>query len=139
MKEESTSQFDERMGRFDVTKTQSDKYAFRTPSLRNVAETAPYGYSGSYVTLREVIDHHIDPEKALGQFVRTHSGRSGTLAPKNIERIEQLSKSTQARSPSLTASEIDDLIAFLGSLTDGASLKGRLGKPLEVPSSLALD
>ncbi|MGI9356775.1 MAG: hypothetical protein ACR2PF_16645 [Rhizobiaceae bacterium] len=41
--------------------------------------------------------------------------------------------------PKLSKVELDDLVAFLGSLTDERGLRGELGKPSEVPSSLALD
>jgi cytochrome c peroxidase len=42
-------------GRFDVTKTVSDEYVFRAPSLRNVALTAPYFHSGKAWDLRQAI------------------------------------------------------------------------------------
>jgi cytochrome c peroxidase len=43
--------------------TPEDQGAFRTPSLRNVAISAPYGHNGLFATLQEVIDNHapIDP------------------------------------------------------------------------------
>jgi cytochrome c peroxidase len=43
--------------------TAADQGAFRTPSLRNVAISAPYGHNGRFSTLQEVIDNHapIDP------------------------------------------------------------------------------
>lgn len=42
-------------GRFNVTKEDSDKYAFRTPTLRNVELTGPYMNNGSVATLEEVV------------------------------------------------------------------------------------
>lgn len=44
-------------GRFDVTQTETDKHLFKVPSLRNVAETAPYFHDGSVATLEEAIKH----------------------------------------------------------------------------------
>ncbi|MDH5407160.1 MAG: cytochrome-c peroxidase [Gammaproteobacteria bacterium] len=38
---------------------------FRTPSLRNITKTAPYMHAGQYKTLKEVIDHYVDPPKTL--------------------------------------------------------------------------
>ena len=38
-------------GRFEVTKQEADRYVFKVPSLRNVAETAPYFHDGSVATL----------------------------------------------------------------------------------------
>ena len=58
-------------GRFAVTKREADRGAFRTPTLRNIARTAPYMHDGSLRTLRQVVDFyigggssnpHLDPE-----------------------------------------------------------------------------
>ncbi len=46
------------LGRYKVTKTGIDKGAFATPSLRNIALTAPYMHDGRFATLEEVIDHY---------------------------------------------------------------------------------
>ena len=42
-------------GRFEVTKTASDRMVFEVPSLRNVAKTAPYFHDGSVATLEDAI------------------------------------------------------------------------------------
>ncbi len=47
------------MGRFVVTRKPEDIGAFRTPSLRNVALTAPYMHDGSITTLADAVDHEI--------------------------------------------------------------------------------
>jgi cytochrome c peroxidase len=47
------------LGRFVVTRRPPDVGAFRTPSLRNVAVTAPYMHDGSIATLSEAVDHEI--------------------------------------------------------------------------------
>lgn len=46
------------LGRFKVTKTLADLGKFKTPTLRNVALTAPYMHDGSIKTLEEVIEHY---------------------------------------------------------------------------------
>ena len=43
------------LGRYDVTKKEADKYFFKVPMLRNVAETGPYFHDGSVKTLDEAI------------------------------------------------------------------------------------
>lgn len=43
-------------GRFEITKVEKDKGAFKTPTLRNVALTAPYMHDGSQQTLEEVVE-----------------------------------------------------------------------------------
>ena len=47
------------LGRFEVTGKDSDRGAFKTPSLRNIALTAPYMHDGSLKTLGEVIDFYV--------------------------------------------------------------------------------
>lgn len=47
------------LGRYEVTKRDKDRGAFRTPSLRNISETAPYMHDGRFETLEEVIDFYI--------------------------------------------------------------------------------
>ncbi len=46
------------LGRFTVTKVLADIGRFKTPTLRNIALTAPYMHDGSLKTLEEVIDHY---------------------------------------------------------------------------------
>jgi cytochrome c peroxidase len=43
------------LGRFDVTKQDTDRLVFKVPSLRNVAMTAPYFHDGSVATLPEAV------------------------------------------------------------------------------------
>jgi cytochrome c peroxidase len=69
---------------------------FKTPTLRNLAHTAPYMHDGRYATLRDVVRHYSDLDM---ERIHTHG--------------EQL-----LRPLKLSASESDDLVAFLASLTD---------------------
>jgi cytochrome c peroxidase len=80
------------LGRFVVTLDPADIGKFRTPSLRNVALTAPYMHDGSVATLNEAV------ERELYQ----HAGASG-------------------RRLILTPQEKKDLVAFLNSLTSPAA------------------
>ncbi len=47
------------LGRSEITKKEADHGAFKTPSLRNIALTAPYMHDGSLKTLREVVDFYV--------------------------------------------------------------------------------
>ncbi len=60
--------FVEDHGRGRVTVREEDRYKFRTPSLRNVAITGPWGHAGNYATLRQVIEHHLDPVNSLASY-----------------------------------------------------------------------
>jgi cytochrome c peroxidase len=46
------------LGRYEVTRDPADRHAFRTPTLRNVARTAPYMHDGSLASLHDVIDFY---------------------------------------------------------------------------------
>jgi cytochrome c peroxidase len=83
------------LGRYEVTGDPADRWQYRTPTLRNVALTAPYMHDGSIATLREVAEYYD------GGGV-PHEG----LDP----RIRPLGLSDDAR---------EDLVAFLESLTGG--------------------
>jgi cytochrome c peroxidase len=47
------------LGRYVVTKEESDKGAFKTPTLRDITRTAPYMHDGSVATLEEVIELYV--------------------------------------------------------------------------------
>ncbi|SFO34922.1 cytochrome c peroxidase [Chitinophaga sp. YR627] len=85
-------------GRFDITHDSAQLGFFKVPSLRNVAVTAPYMHNGMFRTLREVIVYYNTPDALV------HDG---------IKR--DLSLNTPLN---LTDTEIDELEAFLKTLTD---------------------
>jgi cytochrome c peroxidase len=80
-------------GRFAVTGVEADRGRFKTPSLRNVALTAPYMHDGSIATLDEVLDFYL------------RGGRANRNLDSSIRELE------------LTADDRGDVIAFLGALT----------------------
>lgn len=45
-----------------------DRYRFRTPALRNVALTGPWGHTGAYRRLEDVVLHHLQPESGLRSY-----------------------------------------------------------------------
>ena len=82
------------LGRFLITKKDVDTASFKTPNLRNVLVTGPYFHDGSQETLWDVIDHY--------------NKGDGLKNPWLDQDIQPLA---------LTEPEIDDLVAFLASLT----------------------
>ena len=129
-------------GRMRVTGVSQDAFAFRTPSLRNVTHTAPYGHAGAYATLEAVIRHHLDPQMALRSF----DPQQAILPPlsttddfailQSATEMAMIADANVLGPISLTDAEIDALIAFLASLTDQQALQGRLGIPEHLPSGL---
>lgn len=55
-------------GRYRVTFEQDDLFAFRTPSLRNVALTGPWGHDGAFDELEAMVRHHLDSVASLDAF-----------------------------------------------------------------------
>ncbi len=60
--------FMEDLGRGRVTDRPEDDLKFRTPSLRNVALSGPWGHDGAYQTREDVVLHHADPIAVLGAY-----------------------------------------------------------------------
>lgn len=129
-------------GRMRVTGREEDAYRFRTPSLRNVVLTAPYGHSGAYATLEGVIRHHLDPVGSLQNYARDQAqlaawdGSEDFRALDDPEEVKRIAASNELAPQVLAASDVKALIAFLETLTDLQSVKGRLGAPETVPSGL---
>ncbi|MGI9364449.1 MAG: cytochrome-c peroxidase, partial [Rhizobiaceae bacterium] len=120
------------------TGQKSDRHKRRTPSLRNVEHTAPYGHAGSFETLEGVVKAHLDPVKALRTFVSDRI--SASEKPAGLGKlVDSIIRSTEIDPIELSDTEVDDIVAFLTSLSEPAILAGRLGRPDEVPSFLALD
>ncbi|MBO9436956.1 cytochrome-c peroxidase [Ruegeria sp. R13_0] len=55
-------------GRYRVTGDPADLFAFRTPSLRNVFLTGPWGHNGVFASLEDMVRHHIDPKESFADF-----------------------------------------------------------------------
>ena len=82
------------LGRYNVTHNEADSGAFKTPTLRNIAKTAPYMHDGSLKTLKDVVDFYVG------------GGNSNPHLDKEIHAVDFL-----------TGQERTDLMVFLESLT----------------------
>ena len=82
------------LGRFLITKQEKDIASFKTPNIRNVLVTGPYFHDGSQETLWDVIDHYNKGDGLQNPYL------DGDIQPL-----------------ALTESDIDDLVAFMASLT----------------------
>ena len=87
------------LGRFAVTEQLSDIGAFKTPTLRNIAVTAPYMHDGSLKTLKEVIIHYNNGGVTLAD-AKANAFLSGGIRPLNLSN-----------------EQMDDLVAFMQALT----------------------
>lgn len=135
------------VGRMAETDRAEDAYRFRTPSLRNVAETGPWGHNGAYASLEGIVRHHLDPLAALDSWDRSQVilPASARFSPNDFvihedrREMERLRAHVDIEPVVLDDAEVGDLVAFLKALTDEAGVKGRLGKPATVPSGLPVD
>jgi cytochrome c peroxidase len=88
-----TGPLKEDLGRFNVTRRDADRGAFKTPTLRSIVETAPYMHDGAFKTLEEVVD-----------FYNRGGGKNPHLDPLILPL-------------SLTDSDKKDLVEFMKALT----------------------
>jgi cytochrome c peroxidase len=134
-------------GRLNESDRLEDSYRFRTPSLRNVAATGPYGHNGAYTTLEGIIRHHISPEESLEQYQADqlvmpqdeYLRKTDFIAQQDVREMQRLRRYRDIDLPALSDSEIQQLVSFLHALTDQTSLYGKFGAPSAVPSGLPLD
>ncbi|MGJ8623330.1 MAG: cytochrome-c peroxidase [Yoonia sp.] len=135
------------VGRMGHTNQIDDAYRFRTPSLRNVALTAPYGHNGAYPTLESMIRHHSDPQgsragwtPAMARLPAAPWLAAGDFAIQQ-DRAEMARQSTKSdlRPVTVSDAEIADLVAFLHALTGEGAETRPLGRPASVPSGLSVD
>ncbi|GGA21308.1 hypothetical protein GCM10011498_22510 [Amylibacter cionae] len=110
-------------GRLAVSDDVRDSYRFRTPFLRNVAHTAPYGHNGAFPTLRAVIWHHMDPLVGLADFIPPDTmPHWQDVTELNRIRAAFLAYPRAAQVPAtLDSQQIDQLIHFLHSLSAPSS------------------
>ncbi|MEE9355510.1 MAG: cytochrome c peroxidase [Methylococcaceae bacterium] len=81
------------LGRYEVTQAPEDRWAYKTPTLRNIALTAPYMHNGSFTTLKQVVEFY----------------NNGGVANKNLDPL--------LKPLTMNKTEMDDLVAFLNTLT----------------------
>jgi cytochrome c peroxidase len=106
------------VGIFEYTKVPADVGKFKAPTLRNIAVTAPYMHDGSIQNLEGVLDHYAAGGRAIP---------SGPLAGNGHDNPN---KDPIIGGFTLSASDRDDLLAFLQALTDQEVLRDpRFGNP----------
>jgi|TARA_B110000977_G_scaffold201881_1_gene299708 cytochrome c peroxidase len=128
-------------GRFRVTGLDADKYAFRTPSLRNVALTGPWGHAGAFSNLKSFVSAHADPRAALIDYDRsgvilTDFNTVDWAIMDNPAEVQAIADAVRIKPVTVSSDDVLALVAFLENLTDTAAQNGRLGIPKSVPSGL---
>lgn len=132
------------VGRMGKSDDLADAYRFRTPMLRNVALTAPYGHNGAYPTLEGIVRHHVDAtpnwSRDLANLPKADWLNAVDFAAQD-DRLEAArhDRVRDTTPVSLTDVEIAELVAFLHALTGLTSDQTDLGIPDAVPSGLSID
>lgn len=128
---------DDDFGRERVTGDSQHRYNFRTPSLLNVAVTAPYGHTGVFNSLERILRHYNNPGRSIDDYaddsewcqlpqfdsmpncdnlypnIRTN----GELALDKLD-AERKAGTSRLSNVNLNDDDIAQLVAFLNSLTD---------------------
>ncbi|MFK8018365.1 MAG: cytochrome-c peroxidase [Pseudomonadales bacterium] len=124
-------------GRERETGERADRYRLRTPSLLNIAQTAPYGHTGVYPTLNAVLDHYNNERDSVDDFfdntewcdTQQFAAVAGceNLYPfaegNSNSALQQLNANRQNGTAdflntNLNNNERDQIVAFLQALTD---------------------
>ena len=124
----------------------SDRYKFRTPALRNVALTGPWGHDGAFDSLEAMVRHQLDASTSLLNY---DTQQAVLPSRPDLDALDFLChEDASVQSALLDANELpvivlaDDevqrLIDFLHALTDPASVDLRADMPDRVPSGLPL-
>lgn len=136
------------VGAMGETDRLEDAYRFRTPMLRNVELTGPYGHNGAFPTLEGIVRHHLDPDSSLAAWSPETAGLPEASWLSAIDFVVWNDAREMARQArfrdidpvALTDDNVADLVAFLKSLTGTVSVtKPPFGVPDTVPSGLPVD
>ena len=117
------------IGRWNITRREEDKYAFRVPSLLNIGITMPYGHAGSFDQLADAIRYHSNPREAIKRFdfslselAQFQAGMSYPYAESHTQTAIDATSFSLAEpllpGRDLTDEEVADVTAFLLTLTD---------------------
>jgi cytochrome c peroxidase len=125
-------------GRFNVQDNPAMQYAFRTPGLRNVVLTGPYGHDGAIIALRDFIAHYSESDLKLRSF--DPSQLEPLLQGTVLANVDDILKT---RDPIIVGvvipdSIVDHLTNFMTALTDDPAHRPSV-IPARVPSGLPVD
>lgn len=115
--------------RLDKSFESPDRYCgfFRVPTLRNIELTAPYMHNGVFKTLREAVAFYAtrdtNPEDWYPDGVKFNDLPESMRG--NVDTTKRPYHRKKGKRPALKETEIDDIVAFLKTLTDGYQPAGK--------------
>jgi len=116
----SDTKLDEDPGRMEVNNVPIHKYAFKTPTLRNIELTGPYMHNGVFTTLEEIMD-----------FYNRGGGKGIGIGPEHQTLPED--------SLNLSNTQIKSIIAFMKTLNDTTGITSRPERLPSFPKGNALE
>jgi len=127
-------------GRYLQTGDPVDRFAFRTPPLRNVALTGPWLHNGAYASLEEVIQHHLSPADSLSAYqgealsadLRETLRDNSAVVAGVLSTLDPL----LAAPPELDRQQVAELLEFLNALSSPSAADLAYLVPESVPSGL---
>ena len=107
-------------GRYEVTKNENSRGAFRTPTLRDVALTGPYMHDGRFDTLEQVVEYYANGVIA-NPYLDVEMRRSNLSLEETLELFNQENRSVRKKEfpvqkLDLTEQETTDLVGFMEAL-----------------------
>ena len=129
-----------------VSGNPADRFKFRTPTLRNIIMTAPYGHAGAFNTLEGIVRHHLNPEMSLEHYDQDQAVLPSSddldhydfIVMNDEVRRSAIAEACELKPRKLREKDIHALLAFLEALTDPAAWDMRADVPSSVPSGLPL-
>lgn len=133
-------------GRERVTGDPADRFEFRVPTLRNIANTGPWGHAGAYDSLEAIIRHHLQPRRSLWNYDESQAVMPfrEDFAEVDFELMDDpaskkaIIASLDIEPVDLTDTEVERLLDFMHALTDRSQVDLRDDVPAEVPSGLPI-
>jgi cytochrome c peroxidase len=114
-----------------------DRYAFRTPALRNVELTGPYGHDGAFFSLRDFVDHYSESDVKLMSFTGAGLEPASTMLDNKADILK--TRDPLLQGVFFTPQTVDEVTEFMKALTDPAARNLSGVVPGQVPSKLPVD
>lgn len=118
-------------GRAKATGLADDRLLFRTPPLRNVTKTGPWGHNGIFESIEEAVEHHFNPVPLL-YVAQQGRPREGALAG----RLLSYRSPTLAEIYPMIQDDVRLLVSFLKSLESDTLMSDEEALPKSVPSGM---
>lgn len=118
-------------GRAKATAVAADRFQFRTPPLRNVMRTGPWGHNGLFNSVEEAINHHFNPVPLLYAAQKNRPREAAVAGRLLVSRSPVLAEISP-----MSVSEVTAVTSFLRSLESETVMSTKEALPASVPSGM---